>query len=341
MCVGERPRLTKGGGGVTSRFRPGTRRGEREPPHRPHSALAGAGPAGRGREAAPALSGGSGSTPARRCGREAGGVRAARGGGAGAAAQAAQQRACAAEPSNQGRPAAPRPRRRPAQPGPARPREGGGPRPGLPGGGPAPGPRAASPAAQAPPPRSASQRAEPPARAARSAQTKARPGPAQPARPPASVRPAPAPRSGPRPPDPLPLGAPPGPARGQGPRPPRMGKSNSKLKPEIVEELTRKTYCECAPGTPAQGPSSTPALPQTPRPCANAAAHPSSLPARPLPGPTPGPIVPEHPAPHTWGGCRLSGCEEPPPAHPQAPLCGCPGRWSQQGAPGGAVVRPL
>uniref|UniRef100_A0A2K6G9S7 Neuronal calcium sensor 1 n=1 Tax=Propithecus coquereli TaxID=379532 RepID=A0A2K6G9S7_PROCO len=25
-----------------------------------------------------------------------------------------------------------------------------------------------------------------------------------------------------------------------------MGKSNSKLKPEVVEELTRKTYCECA-----------------------------------------------------------------------------------------------
>lgn len=23
-----------------------------------------------------------------------------------------------------------------------------------------------------------------------------------------------------------------------------MGKSNSKLKPEVVEELTRKTYCE-------------------------------------------------------------------------------------------------
>uniref|UniRef100_A0A671SWJ2 Uncharacterized protein n=1 Tax=Sinocyclocheilus anshuiensis TaxID=1608454 RepID=A0A671SWJ2_9TELE len=24
-----------------------------------------------------------------------------------------------------------------------------------------------------------------------------------------------------------------------------MGKSNSKLKPEVVEELTRKTYCKC------------------------------------------------------------------------------------------------
>jgi hypothetical protein len=24
-----------------------------------------------------------------------------------------------------------------------------------------------------------------------------------------------------------------------------MGKSNSKLKQEVVEELTRKTYCEC------------------------------------------------------------------------------------------------
>ena len=26
-----------------------------------------------------------------------------------------------------------------------------------------------------------------------------------------------------------------------------MGKSNSKLKPEVVEELTRKTYCEYRP----------------------------------------------------------------------------------------------
>ena len=264
-----------------------------------------------------ALSGGSGSTPGAPV-RAGGGER--RGGGE----SKAQQRACAAELSNQGRPRRQRGRVG-AQPS-AAPRRGArrGRRPdgpGLPRGAPAPRPRrpgadkGAAPARPGPPP--------PQLRAPR-------PGPAAPAGCPDGVRPG-----------------------ARGPRPPRMGKSNSKLKPEVVEELTRKTYCECARWDPRPAPPGAASVPSRPSPHARppppparsappvsapkgpapreAATLPRPFPALPpnAPGPseargrapslTPGPIVLGHPLPPTPSprAPRTSAACQRAPGHPR------------------------
>uniref|UniRef100_A0A452H182 Uncharacterized protein n=1 Tax=Gopherus agassizii TaxID=38772 RepID=A0A452H182_9SAUR len=45
-----------------------------------------------------------------------------------------------------------------------------------------------------------------------------------------------------------------------------MGKSNSKLKPEVVEELTRKTYCKYSNPLTISVPASLPQLSRRPSP---------------------------------------------------------------------------
>lgn len=266
-------------------------------------------------------------------------------GSAGAAARGAQQRACAAEPSNQGRPGdtaaasapgpaqlAPRARRgrRPtARPAQRLPRaRGPAPLPGLP---------------RRRQTRSAARRSSGPrGRGADKGAARPRPGPARPAglRAPRPGRPGPRQQSRSR----WTPGR--GPARGRGPRPPRMGKSNSKLKPEVVEELTRKTYCECAPRTPARRPGApppalalpppsplSPLRPRSPPPSTSQPSFGRSVPGlRPgppppppgqspgrAPNPIPGPIVLGHPAPHAWDVCRLSACSGPPPGRKGKP----------------------
>lgn len=257
---------------------------------------------------------------ARRCGREAGGGRR---GAQGRRREGAQQRACAAELSNQGRPRRHRGRVG-AQPS-AAPRRGArrGRRPdgpGLPSG--CPAPRAAqrcAPEPRAPDPR------------ARCRQRRG-PVPAQPGPPaPRAPRPGPAALAG------RPDGVRPG---ARGPRPPRMGKSNSKLKPEVVEELTRKTYCECArrdprPALPGASPAPSRPSPNArgPAPAPTPASAALDVAARPRPSPTlappraprkargrapspaPGPIVLGHPPPpRAPGTCAACQCA---PGHPR------------------------
>lgn len=101
-----------------------------------------------------------------------------------------------------------------------------------------------------------------------------------------------------------------------------MGKSNSKLKPEVVEELTRKTYCECAPRPPAPRPRAPPPRlglsTQTPCFRRGPAPHPFErrnppwvipCPASAL-GPSGRPGL--RPQPHTWPYCSRHPAPPPP-----------------------------
>lgn len=131
-----------------------------------------------------------------------------------------------------------------------------------------------------------------------------------------------------------------------------MGKSNSKLKPEVVEELTRKTYCECARRPPPRAPGA-PSAPARPSPTARysprpprpepliPAAGPLSAPigaatlfGGTLPCLRPGPLGSPRPRPqpHTWPYCSRA-----PPTTGTCAACqrawGHPRTWRKSPSP--------